>query len=174
MEIASSLALVLLTLVGYSSGAVLGARNRTPVPGLLDLVVIVILWAAALLTRPALGRWPALAVWLAAGLLVSALLARARLAQYARAATADPSSGRGRESIAARAWQAWKGFARRMGNYQSRVMMAGLYFTVVLPFGLAVSTLSDPLHIKRKGEPSNWRSKHMLARPSLEEAGRQF
>jgi hypothetical protein len=173
MEFVSSLALVLLTLVGYSSGAVLGASRRTPVPGIPDLLVIVALWAAALFTRPALGRWPALAVWLAAGLLVGALLARARLTQYARAAATVPPSAQ-KESIAARVWQAWKGFARRMGNYQSRMIMACLYFTVVLPFGLAVSTLSDPLHIKRRGAPSNWRSKHMLARPSLEEAGRQF
>jgi hypothetical protein len=173
MEFASSLALVLLTLVGYSSGAVLGARRRMPVPDLADLLVIVALWAAALLTRPALGRWPALAVWLAAGLLVGALLARARLVRYAAAASPAPTPAQ-TASIPARVWQAWKGFARRMGNYQSRVMMACLYFTVVLPFGLAVSTLSDPLHIKRTGGPSNWRSKHMLEKPSLEEAWRQF
>lgn len=170
MEFVSGLALVLLTLVGYSSGAVLGARRRTPVPGLVDLLVVVILWASALVTRAWLGRWPALAVWLAAGLLVGALLATIRRVQYSRATLDKPAQG----SLLARAWQAWKGFARRMGNYQSRVMMAFLYFTVVLPFGLAVTWLSDPLQVKRTGRPSNWQTKHVPVKPSLEEAGRQF
>ena len=170
MEFVSALALVLLTLVGYSSGAVLGARRRTPVPGLVDLVVIVALWTGALVTRPSLGRWPALAVWLAAGLLVGALLAYLRRAQYGRATASAPLRG----SILQRAWQAWKGFARRMGNYQSRMMMAYLYFTVVLPFGLAVTGLSDPLHVKRTGRPSTWQTKHVPVKPSVEEAGRQF
>lgn len=170
MEFVSGLALVLLTLVGYSSGAVLGARRRTPAPGLVDLLVVLILWAGALVTRPWLGRWPALAVWLAAGLLVGAVLAYVRRAQYGRTTVAEPAQG----SLLARAWQGWKAFARRMGNYQSRVMMAYLYFTVVLPFGLAVTWLSDPLHIKRTGRPSNWQTKHVPVKPSVEEAGRQF
>ncbi len=61
MEFVSGLALVLLTLVGYSSGAVLGARRKTPVPGLFDLLVVVILWAAALLmvTPPTRSHVPA-------------------------------------------------------------------------------------------------------------------
>jgi uncharacterized membrane protein YoaK (UPF0700 family) len=166
MEFVSGLALVLLTLVGYSSGAVLGARRKTPVPGLLDLLVVVILWAAALLTRSAFGKWPAIAAWLAIGLLVGALLARVRVEQYPKA----PASASARNL-----WEAWKGFARHMGNYQSRTLMGFLYFTVVLPFGTAVTLLSDPLKIKQAGRLSTtWQPKHIAVKPSLEEAGRQF
>ena len=32
----------------------------------------------------------------------------------------------------------WKGFASRMGNYQSRELLALFYFLVAAPFGLAV------------------------------------
>jgi hypothetical protein len=174
MEFASSLALVLLTLVGYSSGAVLGARRRTPVPGLFDLLVVVILWVVALATRSALGKWPAIAVWLAVGILVGALLAKARTAQYPKASAAQEL---GRTTVSGptrKLWEAWKSFARRMGNYQSRTLMGFLYFTVVLPFGAAVTVLSDPLKVKHAGRLSTWQPKHTAVKPSLEEAGRQF
>ena len=165
MEFVSGLALVLLTLVGFSSGAVLGARHKTPVPHLPDLLVIIALWIAALLTRLALGKWQAIVVWLVAGIVVGVFMAHARLDQYANASDGAPPRT---------LWEAWKGFARRMGNFQSRVLMSFLYFTVVLPFGLAVTGLSDPLHIRRTASQSNWQPKHLPVKPTLDEAGRQF
>jgi hypothetical protein len=61
-----------------------------------------------------------------------------------------------------------------MGNYQSRVLMAFAYFTVVLPFGLGTRLLGDPLRIKRTPGDSNWQAKELTIRPSFEEARRQF
>jgi len=179
MEFISGLALILLSTVGYSSGASLGARGRTAVPGVLDLVVVVGMWVVALLTRQALGKWYAIALWVVVGLILGALLARARLGRYAKEVepvpAAAPAPGlRG-------AWERWKVFSRKMGNYQSRVLMAFLYFTVVMPFGLGLTLLGDPLAIKRspsqsnpEGVASHWQPKELPARPSLEEAGRQF
>ncbi len=165
MELISGIALILLTLTGYSAGAALGARGKIPVPGLLDLLVVVLLWGGAVSTRAALGRWPAIGVWVLTGLIIGLILARARLAQYPKAEH-NPS--------AANLWQAWKAFARRMGNYQGRILMAFLYFTVVLPFGAAATVLGDPLGIKRKKGISNWQPKHISTKPSVEEAGRQY
>ncbi|MCS7259405.1 MAG: hypothetical protein NZ765_01280 [Anaerolineae bacterium] len=165
MELASNVALVLLTLTGYSAGVALGARNRIPVPGLLDLMVIVLLWVGAISTRATLGRWLAIGVWVLIGLMVGLMLAYARRTQYTKAEHNTP---------AANLWQAWKVFARRMGNYQGRVFMALLYFTVVLPFGAVATFLGDPLGIKRKRSASNWQPKQMSTKPSIEEAGRQY
>jgi hypothetical protein len=165
MELVSGLALVLLTLVGYSSGAVLGAPRRTPVPALLDLAVVLSLWVVALVTRPELGKWGAIGAWLVVGILDGAVLSRARAGRYPKAKTGAP---------AASLWQAWKGFARRMGNYQSRMLMAYLYFTLVLPFGLGVALLSDPLRLKPGAAESNWRPKQLPVKPSPGEAGRQY
>ncbi|GAB4534336.1 MAG: hypothetical protein Kow0063_17300 [Anaerolineae bacterium] len=165
MSILSRLALILLTLAGYSSGSVLGARRRTPVPGILDLLVIIGLWVGALATQNMLGKWLAVAVWLVIGLLVGGALARMRLAGYARAQR--PGTGDG-------LWNIWKGFARRMGNYQSRVLMALIYFIVVLPFGLGVRLLADPLNVRRVKGGSNWQPKELRIKPSIEEAREQF
>ncbi|MGQ9501287.1 MAG: hypothetical protein ACUVSF_03020 [Anaerolineae bacterium] len=165
MELISGIALILLTLTGYSAGATLGARSKIPVPGLLDLLVIFLLWIGAISTRAALGRWPAIGVWVLTGLIIGLILGHTRLAQYPKADRSTP---------AANLWQAWKAFARRMGNYQGRVLMAFLYFTVVLPFGAAATFLGDPLGVKRRKSASNWQPKHMSIKPSVEEAGRQY
>jgi hypothetical protein len=165
MEFFRGLALVLLTLVGYSSGSALGARGRTPVPGILDLLVVVALWIAALTTRNVLGKLLAIGLWLVIGLLVGWVLARTRMAGYAKAPARDADGG---------LWKAWKRFARRMGNYQSRVLMALIYFTIVLPFGLGVTLLADPLKTRHIKGASRWQPKELQAKPSIEEAREQF
>jgi hypothetical protein len=173
MGFLSGLALVLLSLVGYSSGASLGAKGRTSVPGLLDLLVIVAMWVLALATRSAMGKWVAIAVWILIGLGLGALLAALRAKQYSPAKkkdeVTDPQRG-----LPGRVWEGWKRFSRRMGNYQSRVLMGFLYFTVVLPFGLGVTLLGDPLNLRKPSGVSTWQSKDLPLKPSLNEAGRQF
>ena len=165
MDFVARLALVLLTLVGYSSGSVLGAKGRTAVPGLADLPVIIATWIAALATRNTLGKWGAIGVWLMIGLVLGAALARVRADSYPKAQPLNTGSG---------LWNAWKGFARKMGNYQSRVLMAFVYFIIVLPFGLGVTLLGDPLKVKQTGGNSNWQPKELPLKPSLDEARSQF
>jgi hypothetical protein len=165
MEFIAGLALVLLTLVGYSSGPVLGATGRDPAPRIIDLLVVVVLWIAALGTRSALGKWGAIIIWLVIGLIVGMVLARLRIASYSKTQAVDPGPG---------LWNAWKAFSRRMGNYQSRVLMGFIYFVIVLPFGLGVRLLGDPLKLKRSKGGSNWGAKEMEMKPSIEEARGQF
>jgi hypothetical protein len=164
MEVIAAIALVLLTLVGYSGGSVIGATGRSPVPRLLDLLAVLILWLGALATRSALGKWSAIVIWLVIGLVLGMVLARIRISSYPNAQPLNMGPG---------LWNAWKGFASRMGNYQSRVLMAFIYFVVVLPFGLGVTLLSDPLSIKQSQSPSNWHPKELPLRPSIEEAREQ-
>jgi hypothetical protein len=165
MDFIAGLALVLLALVGYSSGSVLGAKGRMVVPGIADLLLVIAMWIAALATRDALGKWGAIGAWLVAGLVLGAVLARVRADSYPKAQPLNPGSG---------LWNAWKGFARRMGNYQSRVLMAFVYFTIVLPFGLGVTLLGDPLRFKRAHSNSNWQPKELPLKPSIDEAKGQF
>jgi hypothetical protein len=164
MEVIAAIALVLLTLVGYSSGSVIGATERTPAPRILDLLAVIVLWIAALATRSALGKWSAIIIWLAIGLVLGMVLARIRIRSYPKAQLLDMGPG---------LWNAWKGFASRMGNYQSRVLMAFVYFVIVLPFGMGVTLLSDPLNIKRPQGLSNWHSKELPLKPSIEDSREQ-
>ena len=53
-----------------------------------------------------------------------------------------------------RIWEAWKRIAHRIGNFQARVLLTILYLVLVLPFGVVVRLLADPLRIKRN--PDAW------------------
>lgn len=165
MDFITGLIPALLTLVGYSSGSVLGAKRRTSVPNIADLLVITVMWIIVFATRNSLSKWSAIGMWLVIGLVLGAVFAWARADSYPKAQPLDTSSG---------LWNAWKGFARQMGNYQSRVLMAFVYFAVVLPFGLGVMFFGDPLKIKRAHSDSNWQPKEFSLKPSIDEARSQF
>jgi len=53
-----------------------------------------------------------------------------------------------------RAWHFQKRFARQLGNFQARLLLTIFYFVLVLPFGLAVRLLADPLRTKKS--PTQW------------------
>ena len=53
-----------------------------------------------------------------------------------------------------RLWEAWKGGARRIGDFQARVLLTVIYAVVVLPFGVFFRTFGDPLRIRRR--PTKW------------------
>ena len=65
-------------------------------------------------------------------------------------------------------WEGWKRLARRVGDFQARVLLTVFYFLLVLPFGLAMRLFADPLRVKRQptawlerpDDPSDWQWAH--------------
>jgi hypothetical protein len=53
-----------------------------------------------------------------------------------------------------RIWEGWKRVSRAIGNFQARVLLTILYFTVVLPFGVGLRLFSDPMRIRHR--PTAW------------------
>jgi hypothetical protein len=51
-------------------------------------------------------------------------------------------------------WESWKVVSRKIGTFQARVLLTILYAVLVLPFGLMVRWLADPLRIKKR--PTQW------------------
>ena len=51
-------------------------------------------------------------------------------------------------------WEAWKQLARRIGDFQARVLLTIIYVVIVTPFGLVVRLAMDPLRLKRR--PTQW------------------
>ena len=45
-------------------------------------------------------------------------------------------------------WGAWKRVARKIGNFQARVLLSVFYSLILAPFALAVRWGGDPLAIK--------------------------
>ena len=170
MGFLSGLALVLLTLVGYSGGAAICGKGRKVTPELFDLLVVVMMWGVALATREWLGKWLAIGVWIVIGLAVGAAGSALRRDRYpAEKAGEMPANVRGLKRL----WEGWKAFGLRTGNYQSRVLLGLFYFLVVVPFGVPVRLFSDPLRMKARRSGSAWVAREKSG-PDLESARSQF
>ena len=154
MNLFGTIALMLLTLVGYSSGAVIAGRNRKRSPRLLDLGMVILLLAMALATRSMFGKWIATPFWLVAACLVSALLTKVRYVDCA--ATEETNQTLAEKDSLRLAWEWWKAFSVDFGNYQGRILFAFFYFIVVTPFGIGVRLFRNPLGMNQGGKTSCW------------------
>lgn len=170
MNFLSAFALVMLVLVGYSSGMTLAGRHKAPAPAVLDLLLIVGLWLLAFAFRDALGHWLSLLIWFLVALGVGALLTALRYRD--RATTRSPAALPSGLSPLRAGWERWKRFALEMGNVQSRLLAGFFYFTVVVPFGLIARLTGDPLQLRAPAGVSVWQPKEAPDR-NVEAARRQ-
>ncbi len=71
-----------------------------------------------------------------------------------------------------RLWHEWLILARHIGSFQARVLITLVYFTLIMPFGLLVRLLGDPLQRKAQAQTTMWRSRATYDR-DFEHARRQ-
>lgn len=69
------------------------------------------------------------------------------------------------------AWKRWEIIGKVYGDFQARAFAVVFYFSVFVPFALAVRWLSDPLHLRKP--PAHWLDKAPVGR-TLDEARKQF
>jgi hypothetical protein len=68
-------------------------------------------------------------------------------------------------------WSHWRRFARRLADFQGRVLLTLLYVVLIVPGGLVIRLAADPLR-RHRPETSNWTPR--LPDPgTLDEARRQ-
>lgn len=70
-----------------------------------------------------------------------------------------------------RIYDRWRRAAHAVGIVQTRVIMMGIYLTVVVPTGVLMRLFRDPLHL-RPPERSNWGPVRQIER-TLDAARRQ-
>jgi hypothetical protein len=69
-------------------------------------------------------------------------------------------------------WHGWKAFGQFMGNWLARVVLTVFYFSVLVPFGLGVRLLADPLFTKR--QPDMLWHPRSTGDQTLEDTRRQY
>lgn len=52
-----------------------------------------------------------------------------------------------------RAWEGWKRFGKKVGDFQARLLLSLFYFLILAPFGLGMRA-ADPLGLRRSGSPA--------------------
>lgn len=173
MDKLSFLALIFLSLVGYSAGVVsMASRASVVKPRILDVIMIVIIWVVAICSRIYFGfTWYfAMIVWLlsstALGIFTSNFgrLPRKRIRM---------NKGDSHGSFMKGMWSKWKQYSRKLGGFQSRVLLYILYFIVIMPFALVAKIFTDPLRIKSHKKESYWMSS-TTDKSDLEQLRKQF
>ncbi len=151
MEVLSFIILMLLSLAGYSGGAGGRGGNRTDLkPVVLDLILVALIWTGAIFTRTvySFNKWLLILVWvvIAAAVGIVAVSFR-RLPEQDRAQKRDTEELP--PGLFRRVWHRWMGFSKRMGSFQSRIMLSFFFFLVISPVALLIKFLGDPLRIKK-------------------------
>ena len=180
MEIISFIALILLSLVGYSIGAVAKAGKSAELkPQLIDLVLLLAIWAGGIYSTLTfnLNKWLMVLIWLALSIIVGILavtprkLPKEMASQKVSLVNKNPKKSS--KNPFRRLWNQWQDFFTRVGSFQTRIGLAFFFFIVVTPIALVAKKASDPLGLKYRDNKSHW-----LAKPEtdgdLEQSRRQF
>lgn len=68
-------------------------------------------------------------------------------------------------------WQRWQKVAKKIGDFQARLILSLFYILIVLPIGLIARMFSDPLSLKKTA--AHWDAKQSSP-ARIEDARRQF
>ncbi len=68
-------------------------------------------------------------------------------------------------------WKKWKNISEKVGNFQGRIILELLYFSIFLMPGIIVTLFSDKLKIKNA--PKTWDERQKQSIKNLEEAMEQ-
>jgi hypothetical protein len=69
-------------------------------------------------------------------------------------------------------WAAWKIIARKIGDFQGRLLLSVLYFVLLGPFAFVVKTFCDPLRLRPAVVP-DWLQRSTIEVDRLVHARRQ-
>ena len=175
MEVISFIVLIILILVGYSAEAVSRPGKFVELkPQIIDLILVVIIWIGAITSRVIFGlnRWLLILIWVVLGIIIGILAVWLRRLSEEKLPSTKRLKGSSKNPIK-KLWLSWENFSKRMGSFQSRIILSLFYFFFVTPFALGVKIFSDPLNIKHQSSKSHWIPKKEI-NTDLEKYRRQF
>jgi hypothetical protein len=160
MDMLSSLMMVLLGLAAFSAGAVAQAgRLADPKPRPADLAVMMTVWAGGFLVRSELpwNTWLLTLGWAAPAYLAGRLSRIFESKKESPVGTASPTADPDMrpEKGFKKLGRTWRGFSRRTGTFQARLIYSLIFLFVAAPFGL-IAKIKDPLRLRKRLRDSYW------------------
>ena len=70
-------------------------------------------------------------------------------------------------------WERWKIIARKIGDFNARLILTLFYFIIITPFAFILKTFTDPLQLKNKNH-KGWQENPRPSLNSIEESYKQF
>jgi len=175
MHSISLVVLILLSFAGYSAGATIRAGKSAELkPHIVDLILVVIIWTCAITSRLILdiNKWLLVFIWMILSTLIGFVSFWPRKISVTKTSTNKIERSLS-QNFLKNLWRSWQNFSKRMGSFQSRIILSLFYFIFVSPFALIIKLHSDPLKIKRYNGNSHWLSRKETAN-DLEQYRRQF
>jgi hypothetical protein len=178
MNILSFIVLILLSLVGYSSGTVLkGGKASEIKPRIFDLLIILAIWSGAIYSRLtfSINKWLLVAIWLGISFALGIIIVFFRKTENKKKAE-SPGTVLSPSRPLKRLWKKWQDFSLRMGVFQSRVLLSFFYFIFLTPISLIIKLISDPLNIKHRSQGASgsfWLTKEAIS-SEIADFRRQF
>lgn len=176
MEVISYIALILLLLFGYSSGAAIKSGKHIQLnPQSIDLIMLLLIYASAIYSRVALNfnKWLIVLVWLIFSIILG--IVAVWLRELTKVKPLDNKNlSEDLKNIHKNLWQKWKDFSKRTGSFQSRIILALYFFIIISPFALALKIFSDPLQIKQRASSDSFWLAIKQIKTSLSHSRRQF
>jgi len=177
MEALSYIVLILLSLVGYSAGVAKGAgKGKDLEPQLLDIFFVLLIWTTAVFSRKTfdLNKWIFILIGVLVGFIVGFTVHWMRTLKKRIPLDQKMSSSENVKSSAKKnLWELWKDFSKRMGGFQSRILLSFIFFILIAPFAIIIKIFSDPLNLKIQPRDTHWQERKEPSW-SLEDYKRQF
>jgi hypothetical protein len=170
MNLATSIALVLFTMVGYSIGRNLFTNKYKVSLIALELPLILLIWLGAIFIPLTLGKGLKIVLWVTIALIIGFILTRIASSKEDKPKYKSMTSET--EIQKPNLWEQWKKFAAKMGDFQGRLMLMWFYFLIITPFGILVRLFSDPLS-RKQPKSSGWLDRP-IAKSDIEKSRRQF
>jgi hypothetical protein len=77
-------------------------------------------------------------------------------------------------SLPRRIWEGWKKIARKIGDFNARVILTIFYLVLLMPFAILVKLFTDPLEIKKNARTGWLPREEKPGITPMERAVRQF
>ena len=167
LNIISYLAIIFLSLFGYSCSVITRSGRRDEQPGILDLFLVLIPILGALITGSVvnINRWYLLLASIGAAIILG--LVRASIFTRHRSVSIPQ-----KRQIDNTVWSRWLGFSTQAGSFQTRLIMSYVYYFLILFVAIPMKILSDPLEIKNVTKKSYWKSRS--SNEKMEQAVKQY
>jgi len=177
METLSYLVLILLSLAGYSAGVTKRTgKEKDTEPQILDIFIVLLIWTTAVFSRITfdLNRWIFFLFGVCGGFIIGFTVQWLRMLKDGFPPDKKkPSLEKEKRPAWKTLWEKWKEFSKRMGGFQSRMLLSFIFFILIAPFALIVKIFSDPLNLKTQKEKTHWQEKQPSSL-SLDDHKRQF
>jgi len=79
-----------------------------------------------------------------------------------------------KESLPRRLWEGWKKIARKIGDFNARVILTIFYLVLLMPFAILVKAFTDPLEIKKNAKKGWLLREEKPDVTPMERAAKQF